>query len=391
MDFSSADGFELDTAYINKALSVRQGRWWEPGEEDINNVPQPLSLFMFRPVQRFTDHREYLAHILGSHGYEEIHTRSTVANNFNGRRWVDIFPDEGENMGHLLLLDIRVPNIPAGGTLPKLGDNVMVSITLDARVGEETWTGTIVRIPTAFQRHGSNVAIEITSTRPPIFGGRSLEPQRIIVYVSFESSGEPGEGCHEMRQQIIKLMTGSDSFWKSWPLAQDNLSLDNTARTDDLPLGWQQRVDLACQHARLNAQQFLAVRAYFRRKVTIVIGLPGTGKSTLIDVILALEEAFHNECAYVKSAGTLSARFGGGIHGLVVDEASQFMEANAAYLTLRAHSMGQLRRVLLIGDHHQHPALSAERNPFRASGSVSLIERQIRAGSSHIQLQTQYL
>jgi hypothetical protein len=63
---------------------------------------------------------------------------------------VDIFPDEGENMGHLLLLDIRVPNIPAGGTLPKLGENVTVSITLDARVGEETWTGTIVRIPTAF-------------------------------------------------------------------------------------------------------------------------------------------------------------------------------------------------------------------------------------------------
>jgi superfamily I DNA and/or RNA helicase len=144
-------------------------------------------------------------------------------------------------------------------------------------------------------------------------------------------------------------------------------------------------------NTRLNAQQIQAVHTYFRCKVTIVVGIPRTGKSTLIDVILALEEAFHNECAYVKSAGTLSARFGGGIHGLVVDEASQFMEANAAYLILRAHSMGQLRRVLLIGDHNQHPALSAERNPFRASGSVSLIERQIRAGSSHIQLQTQYL
>ena len=76
----------------------------------------------------------------------------------------------------------------------------------------------------------------------------------------------------------------------------------------------------------------------------------------------------------------------------VVDNASQFMEASAAYLILHAHSMGQLRRVMIIGDHHQHPpALLAKRNPFSASGSVSLIERQIRAGTSHIQLQTQYM
>jgi hypothetical protein len=31
MNFSSADGFELDTAYIDKTISVRQGSWWEPG------------------------------------------------------------------------------------------------------------------------------------------------------------------------------------------------------------------------------------------------------------------------------------------------------------------------------------------------------------------------
>lgn len=91
------------------------------------------------------------------------------------------------------------------------------------------------------------------------------------------------------------------------------------------------------------------------------------------------------------SAGALSACFGGGPHGLVVDNASQSMEANVAYPILRAYSMGELRRVLIIGDHHQHPALSAERNPFSATGSVSLIERQIRAGTSHIRLQTQYM
>lgn len=105
-------------------------------------------------------------------------------------------------------------------------------------------------------------------------------------------------------------------------------------------------------NTRLNAQQIQAVRTYFRRRVTIAVGLPRTGKLTLIDVILALEKSFHNECAYVRSAGALPALSNDGPHGLVVDNASQFMEANTAYLILRAHSMGQLRRVLLIGDHH---------------------------------------
>lgn len=302
-------------------------------------------------------------------------------------------------MGHLLLLTVRAPNVLAGNALLEVGESATVFVTMDPRLGEETWTGTVVRIPTTFERHGSNLAIEITSTRPPIFGGRTLEPQRKLVQVSFESSGEL---CGEMRQQIIEVITGRDSFWKSWLLAQDNLSLDNTARTDDLPNGWQQQVDETCLHARLNAQQTRAVCTYFRCKATIVVGSPRTGKSTLLDVIMALETAFDNEFAYVKkSEGVLSActagaralfsRFEDAPHGLIVDNASKFMEANATYLILRAHSMGQLRRVLIIGDNPQLPlTLLAERNPFSASGSVSLIERQIRAGSSHVQLQTLY-
>ena len=67
------------------------------------------------------------------------------------------------------------------------------------------------------------------------------------------------------------------------------------------------------------------------------------------------------------------------------------MEVNAAYLILRGQSMGNLRRVLLIGDHLQSPpALLAEGNHFAASVSVSLLDSQIRAGPSHIQVQTQY-
>lgn len=67
---------------------------------------------------------------------------------------MDIFPNEGENMGHLILLDIQITNILAGETLPKSGENVTISVTMDARLGEEIWTGTVVRVPAAFERHG---------------------------------------------------------------------------------------------------------------------------------------------------------------------------------------------------------------------------------------------
>lgn len=559
MDFSSALCFELDTAYINRALAERKAGWSEPGREDVNNVPEPLSLVKLKPVARFTDHREYLAHVLGSHGYEDVHSKSTIAKYFNGEHRVDIFPDEGGSMKHILLLNIRAPNASAGESLPEPGERVTVSITMDVRLGEETWAGSVIRVPAAFEKHGRNVAIEVS--RPPVAGGRVLEPQQETVHVFF---GHFGQVCGKLRLKIIEVMTGGDSFWKSWLLAQDNRSLDNTARTDDLPAGWQQQVDAACKRAQLNDEQIQAVRSYFQHKVTIVVGPPGTGKSTLVDVILSLEEGFFNQywvctdsnagvdvlakkicarqgtdfprgffrlrtmfderfvpevgsgdvagqralptnapvtptardairqhladanteaasypmsmentihvrmvdvlernvrgmfpsekkmleelrqatrevvelrrdggavlegealkiaqeeeaetraraikklrvvqSAYVKksrgifstcaaSAGPLLAKFAP--HSLVMDEASQFMEANAVHPILHADSEGgQLRRVLIIGDHHQlPPTVLAERNPFAASGSVSLMERQILAGTAYVQLRTQF-
>jgi hypothetical protein len=84
------------------------------------------------------------------------------------------------------------------------------------------------------------------------------------------------------------------------PLSESRISHDRylyrTARTDDLPSNWQQRVDAAITCAHLNTEQVQAVRSYFKHKVTIVVVPPGTGKSTLVDVILGLEEAF--SCRY---------------------------------------------------------------------------------------------
>jgi predicted ATPase len=559
MDFSSALCFELDTAYINKALGVRQAGWSESGRDDVNNVPQPLSLAKLKAVTQFTDHREYLAHVLGSHGYEDVNSKNTVAKYFNGDHQVDVYPDEGGSMKHILLLNIRAPNASDGESLPEPGERVTVSITMDVKLGEETWNGRVIRIPAAFERHGRNVAVEVS--RPPVPGGRILAHQQKHAHIFF---GHFGQLCGKLRLKMIEVMTGGDSFWKSWLLAQDNRSLDGTARTDDLPAGWQQQVDTACQRAQLNLEQVEAVRSYFQRKVTIVVGPPGTGKSTLVDVIVGLEEKFANQfwvctdsnagvdvlakkicarhgtdtprgffrlrtafderfvpevgsgdlagqralptnapvtptadeairqhlsdsstngpslpmamestihsrmvdildkngknlvfpnerrvlkelreavqevielrrdgdvvlegeelktaqqeehwtreratrklhvvqSAYVMksrgifstcaaSSGLLLSRFAP--HSLIMDEASQFMEANAVYPILHAHANGQLRRVLIIGDHHQlPPTVLAERNPFSASGTVSLMERQIHAGTAHIQLRTQF-
>jgi superfamily I DNA and/or RNA helicase len=73
-------------------------------------------------------------------------------------------------------------------------------------------------------------------------------------------------------------------------------------------------------------------------------------------------------------------------HGLVIDEASQLEEACAIHPILHAHANGRLRRVLIIGDHQSHPILKTDRNPFASTGTMYLMERQILAGTAHIQL-----
>lgn len=559
MSFSTSN-FELDTAYINKALGLRPEDWYVPGAgfQNVNTVPQPLSIAKLPAISRFSDHREYLAHVLGSHGYEDVYSKNNIAKYYNGEHRVDVFSDDQTgSMRYLILLNIRAPH--AGQALPEPGESVLINITWTAALGEESWSGRVIRVPAAYERFGRNVAID--ALRPPVPEGRALCHQQKVVNLYFSYAGPP---AGRFRQKAIEVMTGRDSFWKSWLLAQDNNSLDNIGLTDDLPFDWQQQVNSAIALARLNDEQAQVVRNYFQHKVTVVTGPPRTGKSTLVDVTLHLEETFKcqywvctersagidhlaqklcarhgtdsppgffrlrdmfverfvpessryqtigrhtpsstspamhatpgtvahclaaaeneakshplsldsavhtrmsavldrgkaqmwepekkilqdlrdsinhvsslyqdrnmaltgtaldkaadEECearctaitklhvvqnAYVKkSRGVFStikpAALGPSLvrfapHGLILDDASEFMEACAIYPILRANANGDLRRVLIIGDHKQQsPTLNADRNPFSASGSVSLLERQILAGTPHIELRTQY-
>jgi hypothetical protein len=527
MDFS-ASNFELDSAYIDKALGQRSDGWNVPGTagfQDVNTRPQPLRIAKMKPVHRFTDHREYLAHVLGSYFYEDFDRKNDIAKYYDGEHQVEVFPDDQSgSLRYIILVSIRAPS--DGEALPEAGENVSVNMTWTAELGEETWTGRVIHVPAAYERYGRNVAID--ATRPPVPGDRVLDRQQIRAQLFF---GRSCTSADKLREKAVGIMTGGDSFWKSWLLAQDNYSLDITARTDDLPSNWQHQVDAAITCAHLNAEQAQAVRSYFKHKVTIVVAPPGTGKSTLVDVILSLEEAFNCRywfckqsnagldalaeivCArhgsksppgffrirhisseqrsvldvnqanieaesypmslgntihlrmtdvldrktaqmwkpeesmlqelrdattrvaslrqigntaptgaalntsarkennargmainklrvvqatYVKKSlgvfSTVAAASGSMLadfapHGLVIDEASQLMEACAIHPILHAHSNGHLRRVLIIGDHHQlHPTLKADRNPFASAGTISLMERQILAGTAHIQL-----
>ena len=78
-------------------------------------------------------------------------------------------------------------------------------------------------------------------------------------------------------------------------------------------------------------------------------------------------------------------------HSIIMDEASQFIEARAVFPILKALTGGNLRKIFLVGDHNQlPPTIMAPRNVFAESGKVSLMERLIRAGTPPIQPRTQY-
>ena len=128
-------------------------------------------------------------------------------------------------------------------------------------------------------------------------------------------------------------------------------------------------------------------------------------ETEFVELQQQLERSFNNklrhlQAQYIKAAhgiySTAAAANGPLLrkwapHAVIMDEASQFMEARAVSALVHAVSGKKLRRIMLIGDDKQlPPTLLAKRNPFSKTGEVSLFERLIATGIDVHMLTEQY-
>lgn len=562
MQFPPNRPFERSTEYADVALAKREKGWWNASQR-VTTLPSPLEIARLDSTFRYLDPRQYVAYVLGAHGYEELHSKGDLERWFNGRHSCDVFPETAsrDRPRYMVLLNIRPPrkNAEAETTaLPEAGERVDINITLG--LAQQTWTGRVVRIPSQYARYGRNVAI-VAEAAPYLSG---LVQAHTTAEADFHF-GHYGSPSGRLRESILNVMLkGSPSPAELWMrnflLGHDNYAHPNDKANPALPDGWRQEVTATCTRNNLNAEQVEAVRHYFTHLVTIVRGPPGTGKSTLVDTILELENKFRQKTwvctesnaavdilaakvckrmgtmqpqamlrvkpafeetltierhgenfeinaleavpqlngqqslteaidvflrssenvaramsieatiklrmsslaaiksrkepaiyateyddlvalreAYVRRFGlkmtsdlsqaefdleeqrrekkflrvlrrvqvnyvklamavfsTAAATSGPFIRefspaALIMDEASQFLEANAVFPILHALSKGSLCRILLIGDDDQlPPTLMAPRNPFLQTGVVSLFERLIKTGLRPITLREQY-
>ncbi|TKA62227.1 hypothetical protein B0A49_10092 [Cryomyces minteri] len=111
--------FELETAWINQALSLRDKYWYsdkdDKGEskpvEDTIQTPEPLKIAPLPPVIRFhDDKREYLSRILGCHTYEYEAERGSHYRHYDGVHQCIVIPDDAGSRSYLLLIHIEVPS-----------------------------------------------------------------------------------------------------------------------------------------------------------------------------------------------------------------------------------------------------------------------------------------
>jgi hypothetical protein len=562
MQFPANKSFERDSDYVNIALAAREKDWWK-SLGPVTTLPSPLEIAHLDGVFWFHDPRQYLAYVLGAYEYEQLHSNKSVGPSFNGMHTCDVFPATASNdrPRYMVLLNIRQPSKPGEAekaALPDVGERVNITITLGEVMQE--WTGRVVRIPSEYAKYGRNVAV--VAEAAPSLSGRVQAHS--VAEANFFFGHFETVSCR-LRESILSMMlspqpTPSQIWMRTLLLGHDNHALPNDARIDALPPGFESHVDAVCTSRSLNKEQRQAVDHYFTHKVTIVRGPPGTGKSTLVDAILEIEERLgqkvwvctesnaavdilaakvckrkgtmqpvasfrirpvFDETLTVERAGqdvtisaledhppldgqtdvaqaidvflrssrnvaramsleaTIKSRIGllpqlerrqtGSVYpsecsdlaelrdayvarygwkmedgmepgefnveeqrlekkylrklravqvgyvgramlifstaaaasgmlfkgfapsAMVMDEASQFLEARAVFPILEAMSKGRLRRILLIGDDKQlPPTLMAPRNPFHATGVVSLFERLIKTGVTPVTMLEQY-
>lgn len=577
MEFAPNRSFELDPEYVKVALGVRPKKFNSAGGVASTVAPSDYKIFQLPQTVKFQDLRHYLAVVLGSFAYEAERARSDVGNFYNGEHKCEVWSAEGNTQGtrkYLLLLNIRPRrNIDTGvdAAIPQANERVLVRI----RFGDidQSWTGHVIEIPASHLKYGRNVAIVAHSSPTTPEKGRILDNRRVVADFYF---GHQGQNTSRTKENIIGLMTGhipdkkSDfraAYLKEILLSQnlhntlsDTRNLNSSAGTlpfkkaDDL----RSKVGEVCNEMKLSREQTEIVQHYFTHRLTLVRGPGGTGKSTLINAIIRLEEQFNQahwictdsneacdvlvrktcarhgnlqppktvrvrpmfeekldytvtqsmfkpdgllepspsrkgtetieqaiqrllanqdvsqkamslenlikvrlqlwltqglakplwpkeaddytklaeaakafeelkfegmtEQAYAERQQTLERKYRNqlqriqsnhvsaslGVYsttaaatgpllrgfvprGVIMDEASQAIEANAVGAIIHSIKQGSLHRVLLIGDDQQlPPTVLSEKNPFRSTAAISLFERLIKAGHRPHQISTQY-
>lgn len=305
MRFPPNKPFERDLDYVNCALAIREKKGWykddKDGVEDASKYPKDPKLAIIDKAVRFTDEREYLAHILGGFAYEEMHGKSTLDNWVNGDHTCDVFSDDTPGSRKaVILLNVRPPRDQdrehdSAHALPEEHDRV--DINLEMNKVYQTWRGSVIRIPHKYLKYGRNVAI--LAERPPSLTGIVDSTFQIKGQFHFGHYGSPTAPAIE---RILEVFGGKDQsalavWWKNLLLAQDLYELDGNKQdfTASMPKGFKKKVDEVCNERRLNEKQSELVRHYFTHRVTLGRGGPGAGKSTLIDAVLELEEHFNND------------------------------------------------------------------------------------------------
>ncbi|TKA79338.1 hypothetical protein B0A55_03455 [Friedmanniomyces simplex] len=298
MQFPPNQPFERSIKYVDCALGVREKNWFTTKGgpvQDAKLAPTDLKIAKLNICTRFTDERQYLAYTLGAFGYEEVNARKALDRWVNGEHICDIMTDSTlGSRKYMLLLNIRPPRsndleMDSDASLP--AENERVDIVVTSNNEDQLWSGHVVRIPQKYAKYGRNVAI--IAEAPPSSGGRVDTSWQTKAEFHFGHYGSPSGPTIGL---ILELMTQPTTIiggpWlKQVLLSQDLYETGNEGATSSsLPPNWKSVVNEVCERRTLNKEQVQVVRHYFTHRVTVCRGPPGTGKSTLIDAILEIEE-----------------------------------------------------------------------------------------------------
>lgn len=278
--------------------------------EAVQTIPQSLRhVPISGPLSgqnSFLSERQCICSVLGSHYFEHEYSQGLTSKAFDGIHQVELIPDQVARCEMwTVLLNFR-PAVTqeeaesggaalgaAEGLAPELKEPVEMEVTLVEQNGSETWTGIVV---SGEQYAGSNCVLSMKLPQTP--GGYVMESRVLRAHFRF---GHIGTLVDKLRRSVLQLMeTDSEvedesklGFWKRLVLAQD-LSDSWLEENNRLSVNGHMmtRIRAVCTKRLLNSDQSAAVFHFSQHRVTIVIGPPGTGKSTLVAAINELLEEF---------------------------------------------------------------------------------------------------